>query len=62
MKKLLLLLFVLPLSIIAQVVTISSLDEALEMAKHQGLKYNQIQMQSQLSNYDSKIATAALMP
>ncbi len=62
MKKLLLLLFVLPLSIMAQVVTISSLDEALAMAKHQGLKYNQIQMQGQLSNYDSKIATSALMP
>lgn len=62
MKKLQLLLLILPLSFNAQVITIGSLDEALTIAKSQGMKFEQIQMQGQLSSYDSKIAKAALMP
>ncbi len=62
MKKSLVIVLFFAINIQAQVVTISSLEEALLLARKQSKKLEQIHMQGDLSAYDAKIANSALMP
>ncbi|MEX1188209.1 MAG: TolC family protein [Bacteroidia bacterium] len=62
MKRILLLLFISFTHIQAQVIQIGSLDEVITIARNQSYTLEQIQMQAQLSSYDSKIAASSLLP
>jgi outer membrane protein len=49
-------------SILAQTVQVKSLDEALKLAKSQGLRVKQLEIQQEVARYDQRIASSGLLP